>query len=160
MDGRPAGRSRRITIKEAPIPRQIGWREWLALPDLGVEAIKAKIDTGARSSALHAFGLRQYTVDGEPWVSFEIHPQQRSRAGAVKVRCPVEGWRRIRSSDGKQQDRPYIITSIQLAGEVWPIELTLTKRDEMGFRMLVGRRAVRRRFLVNPGRSYLGGRTL
>lgn len=128
------------------------------MPDFGVEAIKAKIDTGARSSALHAFRLNHYTLDGQPWVSFEIHPHQRSRAGAVQVRCPVDGWRKIRSSDGRQQERPYIVTNIQLAGEVWPIELTLTKRDEMGFRMLVGRRAIRRRFLVNPGRSYLGGR--
>lgn len=128
------------------------------MPDFGVEAIKAKIDTGARSSALHAFRLNHYTLDGQEWVSFEIHPHQRSRAGAVKVRCPVDGWRKIRSSDGRQQERPYIVTNIQMAGEVWPIDLTLTKRDEMGFRMLVGRRAIRRRFLVNPGRSYLGGR--
>lgn len=122
-----------------------------------MEAIKAKIDTGARSSALHAFRLNQYTVEGQPWVSFEIHPHQRSRDGAVKVRSPLEGWRKIRSSDGRQQERPYIVTEIRLAGELWPIELTLTNRDEMGFRMLIGRRAIRRRFLVNPGRSYLGG---
>lgn len=121
-------------------------------------AIKVKIDTGARSSALHAFRLREYFVDGQPWVSFEVHPRQRSRQGAVKVRYPVAGWRKVRSSDGRQQERPYIVTNIELAGESWPIELTLTRRDEMGFRMLVGRSAIRRRFMVNPGRSFLGGR--
>ena len=135
----------------------VGWREWARLPDFGVPAIKVKIDTGARTSALHAFKLRLSERHGRQWAHFEIHPHQRSAAGAVRVECPVVGRRRVRSSNGDVEERPVIRTTIELAGVRWPVDITLTNRDEMGFRMLIGRAAVRRRFVVDPSRSYLGG---
>jgi len=134
----------------------IGWREWVLLPALGVGPIKAKIDTGARTSALHAFELEPFQRDGRPWVRFEIHPRQRSAAGATLVEVPLVEHRHVRSSSGIRQRRPMIHTEIEIGGRRFPVDLTLTRRDEMGFRMLVGRQALRGRFVVDPGRSYLG----
>lgn len=137
----------------------IGWREWVALPDLGVEAIKAKVDTGARTSALHAYRLRVDTEgDGTQYASFEIHPIQRTSTPSIPVRVPVVEWRRVRSSDGRQQLRPVIVTRVTIAGRTVRTHITLARRDEMGFRMLLGRATLRRRFLVDPGRSFLGGK--
>jgi hypothetical protein len=135
----------------------IGWREWASLPELGIPAIKTKVDTGARTSALHAFRLREWRLNGDAWVSFEVHPEQRSLRGAIAVECPVSGWRRVRSSNGLVQHRPVIRTTIGLVGHLWPVDITLTNRDEMGFRMLIGRAAIRQRFVVDPGRSFVGG---
>lgn len=135
----------------------IGWREWLALPDFGIAAVKAKVDTGARSSALHAHGLSFEMRDGEEMALFEIHPVQRKPAPSFCVEAVVVDRRRVTSSGGQQEIRPVIIAQVELMDRKWPIELTLTRRDAMGFRMLLGRQAVRRRFVVDPGRSYLGG---
>jgi len=143
------------TSRDLPV---IGWREWLALPDFGIAAVKAKVDTGARSSALHAHGLRFEMRDGVEIALFEIHPVQRKSTPSLSVEAVVVDRRRITSSGGQQEIRPVIIAQVELMERKWPIELTLTKRDAMGFRMLLGRQAVRRRFVVNPGRSYLGGR--
>lgn len=136
----------------------IGWREWVGLPDLGVAAIKAKVDTGARSSALHAFDLHRFERDGAPWVRFQVHPIQRSDAHTVEVEAAVVDVRSVRSSSGKASVRPVIATQVTLLGATWPIELTLASRDEMGFRMLLGREAIRHRFLVDAGGSYYGGK--
>lgn len=133
----------------------IGWREWVALPDFGVEAIKAKVDTGARTSSLHAFGVQVFAVDGDEWVRFEVHPEQRSRRGTAVVKARVVANRKVRSSTGHVQERPVIKTRLTLNGRTWPVEITLTNRDEMGFRMLLGRAALRRKFVVDPGRSFL-----
>lgn len=138
----------------------IGWREWIRLPDFGVKSIKAKVDTGARSSSLHAFGMKHFEKDGEQWVRFEIHPNQRNGKGALKVEAKVFEYRNVKSSSGKVTLRPVILTHVELMGEVWPIELTLASRDEMGFRMLLGREAIRNRFLVDSGKSYYGGKRL
>jgi hypothetical protein len=135
----------------------IGWREWASLPDLGIPAIKTKVDTGARTSALHAFRMRELRRNGDVWVRFEVHPEQRSRRGAITVEWPVSGRRRVRSSNGLVQHRPVIRTAIAMAGRRWLADITLTNRDEMGFRMLVGRAAIRDRFLVDPSRSFVGG---
>ncbi len=143
--------------KAADLPL-IGWREWVALPKLGVERIKAKVDTGARSSSLHAFDLQPFRRRGRDWVRFLVHPQQRSAKGEIEVEAPVLEHRLIRSSNGKSSERPVIVTPLQLLGCTWPIELTLASRDEMGFRMLLGREAVRRRFLIDAGGSYFGDR--
>ena len=137
-------------------PTVIGWREWISLPELGIDAIKAKVDTGARTSALHAMHLQLFERDSTQWATFEIHPLQHSAAGSVTVEYPIAGWRKVRSSNGVVQDRPVIHTEIELAGRRWPIDITLTGRDEMGFRMLIGRAAIKRRFVVDPGRSFLG----
>lgn len=137
----------------------IGWREHVALPAFAVPAIKVKVDTGARSSSLHAFDLKSFKRDDKDWVRFEIHPHQRSSKGEVLVEAPVFEYRRIRSSNGTSSLRPVILTSIILLGLTWDIELTLANRDEMGFRMLLGREAFRGRFLVDAGGSFYGNKT-
>ena len=136
----------------------VGWREWLTLPDLGVEAVKAKIDTGARSSSIHATRVRLFEVNGESRVRFEIHPIQRRTRPTVAVEVPVFEFRAVRSSSGEVARRPVIVTMVELLGQSWQIEITLADRDQMGFRMLLGREAVRRRFLVDSGRSFYGGK--
>lgn len=136
----------------------IGWREWVALPDWGVNHLKAKIDTGARTSSLHAFGLEWFDRDGTPWVRYEIHPWQHSTDDALIAEAAVVATRDVRSSSGNVDHRPVVRTTLVLAGESVLAEITLTRRDEMGFRMLVGREALRRRFIVDAGASYLGGR--
>lgn len=140
-----------------PLP-VIGWREWVGLPELGIANIKAKVDTGARSSSLHAYDLRTLVRDGERWVRFRVHPVQRETHTVVEAEAKVVDVRSVRSSSGKSTLRPVIITNITLLGQTWPVELTLANRDEMGFRMLLGREAFRNRFLVHAGRSYFGGR--
>jgi hypothetical protein len=136
----------------------IGWREWLALPALGIQAIKAKIDTGARSSALHAFDIERFDRDNQPMVRFKVHPFQRSSDTVIVAEAPLACERFVRNSGGIETLRPVIIAEVELAGQRWPIELTLSPRDAMGFRMLLGREAIRRRYLVDPGRSYLAGK--
>jgi hypothetical protein len=132
-----------------------GWREWISLPAIGIDTIKAKIDTGARSSSLHAFNIEPFERDGQAWVSFIIHPLQRDTRTTLSAEAPVLEYRHIRSSSGHITHRPVILVDIELDGRQWPIELTLASRDEMGFRMLLGREAVRGRFLVDPSRSYV-----
>lgn len=136
----------------------IGWREWVELPDFGVETIKVKVDIGARTSSLHAFDLEEFQRDGEDWVRFEVHPEQRDKDYILPAEAPLLERRKIRNSGGHTETRPVILTRVALLGQIWPVELTLTRRDAMGFRMLLGRRAVRDRFLVDPGLSFLGGR--
>ncbi len=138
----------------------VGWREWLVLPDFCDLPIKAKVDTGARTSALHAFGLRIENVEGVQVACFELHPRQRSASGAVRVRCPIRGFRRVRSSNGRTETRPVVVTSLQLGEYRWKGELTLTSRDAMGFRILLGRSALKGRFLVDPSRSYAQSRSI
>jgi hypothetical protein len=145
-----------MTVKR----QRIGWREWVALPDLRVARIKVKIDTGARSSALHAFALERFRRRGSDMVRFAIHPLQRSAKREVIAEAEMVDERVITSSNGVQGLRPVILTRLELLGESWPIEITLAPRDTMGFRMLLGRQAVRGRFLIDPGRSYLAGRPL
>jgi hypothetical protein len=136
----------------------VGWREWLALPILGVQRIKAKIDTGARTSALHAFGIEVEQRGMQEWVRFAIHPFQRDDSYAIQVEYPVAEYRIVRSSNGVESRRPVIVTDICLGRFRWTTELTLADRDAMGFRMLLGRSAVRGLFLVDPGRSFLKAR--
>lgn len=136
----------------------VGWREWVALPAVGVPAIKAKVDTGARSSALHAFDLEEFQRDGVRWVRFTVRPHQGDLAATVRVECELLGERSVRSSAGHLEVRPVVRTSVRVGARRFRIELTLTNRDTMGFRMLLGRSAVRRRFVVDPGRSFVQGR--
>lgn len=138
--------------------RTMGWREWIAMPDLGVTQIKAKVDTGAASSSLHAFGLQRYSSKGRPMVRFDIHPRQRSATNSVSVDAEMVDERPVRNPGGRREVRPVILVRLRWADLTWETEMNLTRRDEMGFRMLLGRKALRRRFVVDPGRSYLGGR--
>lgn len=136
----------------------IGWREWISLPDLGVDAIKVKVDTGARSSSLHAIKLKVSERDGEKWVQFQINPEQHKTSNKIKAEAKILEFRAVRSSNGVTEMRPVIKTTVELLGLAWPIELTLSNRDEMGFRMLLGRQAFREKFYVDAGGSFYGGR--
>ncbi len=133
----------------------IGWREWLLLPDLFPEPIKVKVDTGAQTSALHAFRIREFVERGARHVSFLVHPLQHKRRPERSCTGELIDVRQITSSNGAQQQRYVIATTAQIGTYRWPIEMTLTNRDMMSYRMLLGREAVRRRFLVDPGRSFL-----
>ena len=135
-----------------------GWREWLALPALGVPWIKAKLDTGARTSALHAWDIEPLEIDGRPWVEFALHPEQGRAGPEIRARAPLVGERRVMSSTGHAQQRLVISTQLVMGDLEWTTEVTLTRRDAMGFRMLLGRTAMRRRLLVDPGRSFVFGR--
>lgn len=136
----------------------IGWREWVGLPELGVDRLKVKVDTGARTSSLHAFDLEFFRKGKKDMVSFEIHPEQRSSKKSIRVEIPVHEHRVVKPSSGHEEERAVIITTLKLYGLEWPVELNLTRRDAMGFRMLLGRQAIRGMFLVDPGRSYLAGK--
>lgn len=136
---------------------QIGWREWAAFPDFGVERINAKIDTGAKSSAIHAFKVKEIDVDGAPHVEFYLHPMQRRKKPEILCRAPVVDKRVIRSSNGQEEERYVVETRLRMGERLFKIELTLTNRDAMGFRLLIGRDALRRRFIIDPGASYLLG---
>lgn len=136
----------------------IGWREWIGLPDFRIREIKAKIDTGARSSALHAFDLEPFRRRGRPMLRFRIHPIQRDDTRVVQAEAEMIDERKVRSTSGQAELRPVIRTRALLLDRSWEIEVTLTNRDEMGFRMLLGREALRLRFLVDPARAFLAGR--
>lgn len=135
-----------------------GWREWVAFPDLGIEKIKAKIDTGARSSALHAYNIECYTTkNGKLRAKFIVHPIQKNNKDIIKCHADVIDQRYVKSSSGQKELRTTILTNLKIGENSWPIELTLTNRDSMGFRLLIGRTALKRKFLVDPQRSFLCG---
>lgn len=136
----------------------VGWREWVQLPGVGVPWIKAKIDTGAKTSSVHAFDLRTFDRGGRDWVRFAVHPWQSSAEDEVVVELPVHDARSVRSSSGHSETRYVVLLPLVLAGREVQAEVTLTDRDEMGFRMLVGREALVQGFLVDPAQSYVGGR--
>lgn len=136
----------------------IGWREWLSLPDLGIPRIKAKIDTGARSSSLHAYDIEHFQQEGCSLVRFKVHPIQRREQMEVCCVAEVHDIRGVRSSSGEPTERIVIQTTTSWMNQEWTIDLTLADRSQMGFRMLIGREAMRGRMLVDPGRSYFGGR--
>lgn len=136
----------------------IGWREWVSLETLGIEQIKAKIDTGARTSSLHAYDIQEFTRGNRKFVRFSVHPQQRSQKNAVSCETRLLEKRKVKDSGGKVTLRPVIVTQIKLGDKVWDIELTLTNRNEMGFRMLLGRQAIKKNFLINPGKSFLASK--
>jgi hypothetical protein len=136
----------------------VGWREWVSLPGVGVPWIKAKLDTGARSSALHAFDIEELSGDEGDRVRFRVRPWQRSETDVVVVECPVHDRRSVRSSSGHAEERIVVLLDIELFGRIVSAETTLTNRDQMGFRMLIGRETLRQGFIVDPGESFLSGR--
>lgn len=157
----PRGVRDRVDKTASTIGRErptIGWREWVSLPDLSVEWIKAKVDTGARTSSLHAFDVERFRARGRDMVRFLIHPDQRSVERTILAEAELLEERKVKNSGGQTEVRPVILTTVAILGERLEVELTLTRRDLMGFRMLLGRQAVRNRFLVDPGRSYYSQR--
>lgn len=135
----------------------IGWREWVSFPLLGIPGVKAKIDTGARTSAIHAFNIKRSLKDGVPYVNFDIHPLQNNDQVVKSCCLPILNERVVTSSNGQKEERITVRTTISLGGVRWPIDLTLTNRDVMSFRMLLGRQAMRFHAVI-PRRSFLQGR--
>ena len=135
-----------------------GWREWVSLPEANVPWIKAKLDTGARTSSLHAFDIEVLGEGDDERVRFWLRPWQESSDDAVQVECHIHDRRSVRSSSGHTEERIVVMLTLTVLGQQFAAEVTLTNRDAMGFRMLIGRQALRRRFVVDPSRSFLGGR--
>jgi len=133
---------------------KIGWIEWVALPELGVEMIKAKIDTGARTSALHTFKIETFVKDNKEWVRFWAHPNEKDFVNEIVCECPIKDQRKVTNSGGVTELRYVIETMVQIYNKSWPIEITLTNRDEMKFRMLLGRQAMQH-LEVHPSRQYI-----
>lgn len=138
--------------------KTVGWREWIGLPDLGIRRLKAKIDTGAKSSSLHAYDIEVLEIDGLQKVRFNIQPRQRNRTHVVSAETEISEFRLVRSSNGQTTSRPVIQTSIEIHGERFVTDVTLFDRTKMGFRMLVGRQTLNNRFVVDPRASYCGGK--
>ena len=135
----------------------IGWREWIGLPDLGIRRLKAKVDSGARSSSLHGSNFELFEEDGQRFVRFQVHPYHRKPEKTRTAVARLIDVREVRSSSGVASKRLVIATQVQLMGKTWEVELTLAERGSMGFRMLLGREAIRGRFLIDSGQSYYGG---
>jgi Uncharacterized protein conserved in archaea len=134
----------------------LGWREWGSLPELGIDALKMKVDTGARTSCLHAFKLEPFERDGENWLRIWLHPEQNSDR-ELMCEAKIHDQREVTDSGGHTELRYVILSTLHLGAFSQPIELTLTNRDTMKFRMLLGRQAMRGHFVVDPDKSYLLG---
>ena len=132
----------------------VGWREWLALPELGIDKIKAKVDTGARTSCIHAFRVEEFTQEEQVWVRFWVHPIQDDNDTEIQCQAKVIDQRTVTDSGGHQEQRYVIQTQLLIGGQQWPIEATLTNRDTMKFRMLLGRTAMAGRIVVDPELSH------
>lgn len=137
---------------------KLGWREWCSLPELGIPAIKAKIDTGAKTSCLHTFSIEPYTENGVDFVRFKVHPIQKNEQLVLECTAVVKDVREVSDSGGHKELRYIIETNVLIGDKSRLIEMSLTNRDSMRFRMLLGRRAMKEGTLIDPAASYLNGR--
>lgn len=153
------GWSPAIPVEEPLLEKKliVGSEEWCGFPALGIPAIKARVDSGAKTSCLHAYNIQAFKREGEPWVSFEAHPLQHQRRPSVRCEARLLDKRLVRSSSGESERRPVIRTAMSVGGSVWDIELTLANRDSMGYRMLLGREAMLGRMLVDPSEIFCLG---
>ena len=135
----------------------VGSEEWCTFPELGIPTIKARVDSGAKTSALHAVNISPFQKDDENWVKFDINPIQNNTRTVIHCQAPLVDKRIVKSSSGFREQRYVIKSGIQIGETFWEVELTLTNRDSMGFRMLLGREAMSGRLLVDPERKYLMG---
>ncbi|GAA5194773.1 ATP-dependent zinc protease [Ferrimonas gelatinilytica] len=142
------------SVKSKTLQRA-GWREWVGLPQLGIPRIKAKLDSGARTSCLHAFETEEVERDGVRWLRFKVHPHQNDLDTVVVCEAPLLEQRKVTDSGGHVEWRPVIQTELVMAGQRWPIEMTVTNRDTMKFRMLIGRTAMKGRLLIDSDASFL-----
>lgn len=137
----------------------VGWREWVALPQIGIKALKCKVDTGAKTSALHAFKVEPFLQDGQEWVRFWVHIDERDLSQVQACEAQVVDKRAVTDSGGNVTERLFIQTQLEIGQHRFPIQLSLTARDTMRFNMLLGRTALRAGgFLVNPSKSFLQGK--
>ena len=150
-----SGKKKKITKKKfRKTVTEIGWREFVAMPELGISRFRAKIDTGARTSALHATNQRVFRNEGKEWIEFHVPVPGTPRT--TRCSMPLAGVRRIKNTSGIAEERYIIKTKLVLGSRRWPIEVSLADRENMGFDLILGRTAIRgRKLLVNPGRSYL-----
>jgi ribosomal protein S6--L-glutamate ligase len=137
------------------VPFILGWEEWVTLPELGLGAVKAKVDTGARTSALHAFYVEPFTATGVRMVRFRVHPLPRRDDVAIECMAPLIGRREVKSSNGEREQRYVIETPVRIGEREWRIEVTLANRNMMNYRMLLGRQGIPRDGLVDPNASFL-----
>jgi len=136
----------------------IGRLESIALPELGIEDLQVRVDTGAKTSSLHVDNIKKSKVKGAFHVSFDIHPDAHNVDCIVTCSAPISDIRKVKSSNGTSEQRYVIETTVVLGGESWPIEITLTDRSDMSYLMLFGREALGKRFLVDPSKVYLGSK--
>jgi len=139
--------------------KTVGWREWIALPEIGIKALKCKVDTGAKNSALHAFEVHSFKREGELWIGFSIHTDERDNSIVQQCEAKVVATRQVTDSSGNSSERFFIETMLEIGHSRYPIQLSLTDRDTMKYNMLLGRTALRvGHFIVDPSHSYLQGK--
>jgi len=158
ISGMPESKTMKKKKKTKKQLSLLGWREWISLPDLDVDKISAKIDTGAHTSSLYATHIKVAEIDGKEFASFRVTYGKPGKRKFSTTRAPLVGFRKIKSSSGETEERPVIKTSVCIMGQCWKSEITLTSRQSMQFPMLLGRACLKKRFIVDPSRANLSAK--